>query len=184
MRTMRRIRMSRTRTQITPTQHAHSTQHRTHSMSPHAHASAIALCRRFSRSFAPRRSTEAVKQRASRAFQLLGEAEAAIHSIPVEKVHFHEVGAVDTIVDIVCAAAGCEALGVDRWLASPLNVGSGTVVCAAWHAACSRAGHAGSAGRCAGVRGGPADGARDPDRRGDAAHARCALCTAARHAHA
>ena len=60
---------------------------------------------------------EAVKERSIRAFQLLGEAEAAIHSIPIEKVHFHEVGAVDTIVDIVCAAAGCEALGVDRWLA-------------------------------------------------------------------
>ena len=44
-------------------------------------------------------------------------------------MHFHEVGAVDTIVDIVCAAAGCEALGVDRWMASPLNVGSGTVKC-------------------------------------------------------
>jgi hypothetical protein len=73
--------------------------------------------------------SEAVKVRASRAFQLLGEAEAAIHSIPVEQVHFHEVGAADTIVDIVCAAAGCEALGVDRWLASPLNVGSGTVRC-------------------------------------------------------
>ncbi len=73
---------------------------------------------------------EAVRQRASRAFKLLGEAEAAIHSIPIEKVHFHEVGAVDTIVDIVCAAAGCAALGVDRWLASPLNVGSGTVECA------------------------------------------------------
>ncbi len=72
---------------------------------------------------------EAVKQRASRAFRLLGEAEAAIHSIAVEKVHFHEVGAVDTIVDIVCGAAGCEALGVDRWMASPLNVGSGTVQC-------------------------------------------------------
>ena len=71
-----------------------------------------------------------MKERAIRAFQLLGEAEAAIHSIPVEKVHFHEVGAVDTIVDIVCAAAGCAALGVDRWLASPLNVGSGTVECA------------------------------------------------------
>lgn len=72
---------------------------------------------------------ESVKRRASRAFQLLGEAEAAIHSMPVEKVHFHEVGAVDTIVDIVCAAAGCEALHVDRWMASPLNVGSGTVKC-------------------------------------------------------
>jgi uncharacterized protein (TIGR00299 family) protein len=73
--------------------------------------------------------TYAVKQRSIRAFQLLGEAEAAIHSIPVEQVHFHEVGAVDTIVDIVCAAAGVETLGVDRWLSSPLNVGSGTVVC-------------------------------------------------------
>ncbi len=74
--------------------------------------------------------SDGVKRRSTRAFQLLGEAEAAIHSIPIEKVHFHEVGAVDTIVDIVCAAAGCEALGVDRWIASPLNVGSGTVKCA------------------------------------------------------
>jgi pyridinium-3,5-bisthiocarboxylic acid mononucleotide nickel chelatase len=71
-----------------------------------------------------------VKERSKSAFQQLGEAEAAIHSIPVEKVHFHEVGAVDTIVDIVCAAVGCEFLAVDRWLASPLNVGSGTVECA------------------------------------------------------
>jgi len=73
--------------------------------------------------------TDSVKARSMRAFQLLGEAEAAIHAIPIEKVHFHEVGAVDTIVDIVCSAAGCEWLGVERWLASPLNVGSGTVVC-------------------------------------------------------
>jgi pyridinium-3,5-bisthiocarboxylic acid mononucleotide nickel chelatase len=75
-----------------------------------------------------------VKERASRAFRLLGEAEAAIHSIPVEQVHFHEVGAVDTIVDIVCAAAGAAHLGahlgIVRWIASPLNVGSGTVQCA------------------------------------------------------
>jgi uncharacterized protein (TIGR00299 family) protein len=73
---------------------------------------------------------ESVRERAMRGFQMLGEAEAAIHSIPVEKVHFHEVGAVDTIVDIVCAAAGAEWLGVDKWIASPLNVGSGTVKCA------------------------------------------------------
>ena len=71
-----------------------------------------------------------VKDRTRGAFQLLGEAEAAIHQIPVEQVHFHEVGAIDTIVDIVCAASGSEALGVQRWLASPLNVGSGTVHCA------------------------------------------------------
>jgi pyridinium-3,5-bisthiocarboxylic acid mononucleotide nickel chelatase len=74
--------------------------------------------------------SDRVKHDATRAFQLLGEAEAAIHSIPIETVHFHEVGAVDTIVDIVCAAAGCDSLGIDRWLASPLNVGSGTVECA------------------------------------------------------
>jgi len=73
---------------------------------------------------------DAVKANASRAFQLLGEAEATVHSIPIEQVHFHEVGAVDTIVDIVCAAAGAAHLGVDRWIASPLNVGSGTVECA------------------------------------------------------
>jgi hypothetical protein len=72
---------------------------------------------------------ETVKQRSAQAFRLLGEVEAAIHSISVEEVHFHEVGAVDTIVDIVCAAAGCDALGVERWMASPLNVGSGTVKC-------------------------------------------------------
>jgi len=74
--------------------------------------------------------TDSVKARARRAFQLLGEAEAHIHSMPVEKVHFHEVGAVDTIVDIVCSTVGCAHLDVDRWLASPLNVGSGTVECA------------------------------------------------------
>jgi uncharacterized protein (TIGR00299 family) protein len=73
--------------------------------------------------------SDAVKDSSLRAFQLLGEVEAAIHTIPIESVHFHEVGAVDTIVDIVCSAVGAEWLGVDRWLASSLNIGSGTVVC-------------------------------------------------------
>ncbi len=103
------------------THEAHS--HSGHSHPPHRSLSAILAIIRA----AP--LSETVKARSIRAFQLLGEAEAAIHSVPIETVHFHEVGAVDTIVDIVCAAAGCEALGVDRWLASPLNVGSGTVVC-------------------------------------------------------
>jgi len=94
-----------------------------HSHAPHRHLSSILKIIQA----AP--LSDAVKARSTRAFQLLGEAEAAIHSIPIEKIHFHEVGAVDTIVDIVCSAAGAELLGVDRWLASPLNVGSGTVKC-------------------------------------------------------
>ena len=72
----------------------------------------------------------AVRDLALRAFRLLGEAEAKIHNIPLDKIHFHEVGAVDAIVDITCTAAGCVALGVDRWLCSPVNVGGGTVQCA------------------------------------------------------
>jgi hypothetical protein len=104
--------------------HSHEEHsHATHTHAPHRHLSSILDIIRA----AP--LTDRVKSWAIRAFELLGAAEAAIHSIPIEEVHFHEVGAVDTIVDIVCAAAGCEALGVDRWLASPLNVGSGTVVC-------------------------------------------------------
>jgi uncharacterized protein (TIGR00299 family) protein len=64
------------------------------------------------------------------AFELLGEAEAHIHNVPVEEIHFHEVGAVDAIVDIVCTAVGCRELGVERWVCSPVNVGGGTVECA------------------------------------------------------
>ena len=62
-------------------------------------------------------------------FLALGAAEAAVHNVHVEQVHFHEVGAADAIVDIVCAAVGAEALAVDQFVASPLNVGSGTVAC-------------------------------------------------------
>jgi uncharacterized protein (TIGR00299 family) protein len=67
---------------------------------------------------------------ALRAFELLGEAEAAIHNVPLDEVHFHEVGAVDAIVDITCAAVGLTSLNVDRWYCSPVNVGSGFVDCA------------------------------------------------------
>lgn len=71
-----------------------------------------------------------VRQAAIRAFELLGEAEARIHNVPIDDIHFHEVGAVDAIVDIVAAAAGIHHLQVDVWHCSPINVGSGTVVCA------------------------------------------------------
>jgi uncharacterized protein (TIGR00299 family) protein len=74
--------------------------------------------------------SESAKKTAIAIFEALGAAEAKIHNVPVEEVHFHEVGAVDAIVDIVCAAVGAEALGVDAIIASPLNVGGGTVKCA------------------------------------------------------
>lgn len=74
--------------------------------------------------------SEPAKARAIRIFEALGAAEAKVHNSDIEKIHFHEVGAIDAIVDIVCASVGAEALGVDEWVCSPLNVGGGTVVCA------------------------------------------------------
>ena len=74
--------------------------------------------------------SESAKRTAITIFEKLGAAEAKIHNVPIEKIHFHEVGAVDAIVDIVCAAVGAEALGVKKIVCSPLNVGGGTVVCA------------------------------------------------------
>jgi pyridinium-3,5-bisthiocarboxylic acid mononucleotide nickel chelatase len=70
------------------------------------------------------------KKTAIAIFQALGTAEAKIHATTIEKVHFHEVGAVDAMVDIVCAAVGSEALGVEEIICSPLNVGGGMVKCA------------------------------------------------------
>lgn len=74
--------------------------------------------------------SETAKRNAIAIFEAMGAAEAKIHATSIEKVHFHEVGAVDAIVDIVCAAVGAEALGVDEIVCSPLNVGGGTVKCA------------------------------------------------------
>jgi uncharacterized protein (TIGR00299 family) protein len=74
--------------------------------------------------------SEGAKKTAIAIFEALGRAEAKIHNTSLESVHFHEVGAVDAMVDIVCAAVGAEALGVDAIICSPLNVGGGTVKCA------------------------------------------------------
>lgn len=67
-----------------------------------------------------------VRERAGAIFRKLGEAEAAVHDVPIEKIHFHEVGAVDAIVDIVGACIGFEALGIEKFACSALNVGGGT----------------------------------------------------------
>jgi hypothetical protein len=74
--------------------------------------------------------SDTAKKTAIAIFEALGAAEAKIHATSVEKVHFHEVGAVDAMVDIVCAAVGSEALAVDEIICSPLNVGGGMVQCA------------------------------------------------------
>jgi uncharacterized protein (TIGR00299 family) protein len=68
-----------------------------------------------------------VRESALRAFTLLAEAEAAVHGVDVERVHFHEVGAVDSIVDIVGATVGLAELGIDELWASPVRVGHGTM---------------------------------------------------------
>ena len=73
---------------------------------------------------------EAVKQMSVRVFRRLAEAEARVHRTSVDKVHFHEVGAMDAIIDIVGATAGIYALGVEKVHCSPLHVGCGKVRCA------------------------------------------------------
>ncbi len=74
--------------------------------------------------------SDTAKKTAIAIFEALGAAEAKIHNTSIERVHFHEVGAVDAMVDIVCAAVGAETLGVEEIVCSPLNVGGGTVKCA------------------------------------------------------
>ncbi len=72
---------------------------------------------------------QVVKDAANATFLALGEAEASVHGTTIDKVHFHEVGAVDSIVDIVASQIGFHLLGIERFACSPLHVGSGTVKC-------------------------------------------------------
>jgi uncharacterized protein (TIGR00299 family) protein len=78
------------------------------------------------------RGSLTVKQRelALRIFRRLAEAEATVHGMPLEKVHFHEVGALDSIADIAGAAIGLDLLGVERFTSRAVPTGSGTVQCA------------------------------------------------------
>jgi len=73
------------------------------------------------------RLSSAVKDRAAKIFSRLAEAEARVHNEPIDHIHFHEVGALDAIIDVVGAAICFELLGIERFASSALHVGSGTV---------------------------------------------------------
>ena len=74
--------------------------------------------------------SEFVRKRALRIFRRIAEAEGKIHGMSAEDVHFHEVGALDSIADIVLTCVGIEALGVEKIFVSALRDGHGSVQCA------------------------------------------------------
>jgi uncharacterized protein (TIGR00299 family) protein len=113
--------------------HSHSHPHENHD---HHHGRSLSAIRNLIQSAS---LADPVKQTAIRTFELLGASEAKIHNVDIEKIHFHEVGAVDAIVDIVCAAAGIHAIEDQamsdtgdpiQWHCSPINTGGGMVDCA------------------------------------------------------
>ncbi|MEW6349430.1 MAG: nickel pincer cofactor biosynthesis protein LarC [Thermodesulfobacteriota bacterium] len=73
---------------------------------------------------------ETAKELSLKVFTRLAEAEARVHGTTIEHIHFHEVGAMDAIIDVVGAAVGLTAMGIERIYCSPLHVGAGTVQCA------------------------------------------------------
>ena len=97
----------------------------THEHRHHEHRSMSDIEKIIKKSTLPER----VKIRSIELFTRLAKAEAKIHGLSVEKVHFHEVGALDSIVDIVGAVYAFDWFGVDQIMASPLNMGHGTVKC-------------------------------------------------------
>ncbi len=108
--------------------HSHSNDH----SHPHSHAldHSHPLARTYLqivRVLKRARLEASVRERALAIFEALGRAEARVHGIALEKVHFHEVGAVDAIVDVTGAAIGLARLGIERVTASPVALGHGTV---------------------------------------------------------
>jgi uncharacterized protein (TIGR00299 family) protein len=100
--------------------HGHGHDHHHHH---HAHRSLAEISTLIERSAL----SPAGQSRAKELFYRLGEAEAAIHQVPIDKIHLHEVGAVDSIIDIVGAVFAIEWFHADRIVSSPLNVGGGMV---------------------------------------------------------
>jgi uncharacterized protein (TIGR00299 family) protein len=102
--------------------HTHE-QHAADHAHPHGHRSLAEIAHLIGQSAL----SNAGKERATAMFRRIAEAEAAIHDMSIDEVHLHEVGAVDSIIDIVAAVYAMEWFAIDDVVASPLNVGSGTV---------------------------------------------------------
>src|SRR5271156_5480033 len=107
--------------------HDHPAEKHQHPRGEHAHGRSLPQIRSL---LQHADLTQRARAISLKAFDLLAQAEGRIHGVPAEEVHFHEVGAVDAIVDIACCAAAADALDVDGWYCSPINVGSGFVNCA------------------------------------------------------
>jgi hypothetical protein len=103
--------------------HSHGDRQHVHTHGADGHHSLAEIAHRIGHSSL----AEAGKARAIQLFRRIGEAEAAIHQMPIDEIHLHEVGAVDSIIDIVGFVFALDWFGIDDVVASPLNVGSGTV---------------------------------------------------------
>jgi uncharacterized protein (TIGR00299 family) protein len=108
--------------------HAHEHEHPHEHAHTHAHhhASYADICGWIGRLALP----EKVRAHAEAVYRLIGEAESHAHGAPIEQIHFHEVGSMDALADVVGCCWLFELLGPDQILASPVHVGSGTVRCA------------------------------------------------------
>ncbi len=110
-------------------EHEHPLAHHSHKHE-HAHGRSLAQIRSL---IAAAPLDQPIRERATRIFELLGAAEAKIHNVPVDTIHFHEVGSLDAIVDIVAASAAIDYLersGPLQWHVSAINVGGGMAECA------------------------------------------------------
>lgn len=107
--------------------HGSESEHLHHDHGPHGAGAGGRHYREIVHILESARLRDPVRQRALAIFAALAEAEAKIHGVSVDEVHFHEVGAVDAIVDVTAAAIGLDRLGVDRVTASPVALGEGQV---------------------------------------------------------
>lgn len=106
--------------------HAHEHHHHDHAHAGHDHRGWIEIRDMIEGSTLP----QAVKEQSVAVFRRIAEVEARIHGTTMEKIHFHEVGAMDSIVDIVGSCLALHQLDVDQLVVSPLPIGHGTVTCA------------------------------------------------------